>query len=308
MIKRIDGLTIGPWFLEHWNQEFSLSFPISYRLWMEKIINQNALYQTHIFGMEADNRLIGLLVLKHYQIDDMPKQLYISLIYVIPSYRRKGYGSSMLQFSQAWAWENHFLKLMTGTDPNCLFSGIPFINNQPTHDFFLKRGFSTLYKNMNLICTTSLTIPYDPVLKVVKTEAEKQAVLQLIKNHFSKRWLLDVMDAQPEEFVIVKKDEEMMGFLRINHESCPKFANSLNLYQKYPKLGGIGPLGIIPNYRNLGLGKKMVRYAINHLFNLGCTTVLVDWTGLVTFYQNCGFSQISQEYIIYQFETGGRTV
>ncbi|MGD9604777.1 MAG: GNAT family N-acetyltransferase [Bacilli bacterium] len=305
MITSFDGSKIEHWFLEHWNREFDESFPISSRLWKQNIIEGSDTFKTFVFGYQKDNQTVGVLVLKHYWNVCMPSILYVSLIYVLPSFRKQTIGKALIEFAKTYALDHDFEKVVIGSDPGCLFSGVFVHNNQCVHDFFLRQGFSYVYKNMNLLCTKRPTSSHDARFMVVKTDEEKQNVLQMIKQHFSKRWFLDVKDILLEELIIVKEQDTIIGFLRISHESFPKLANSLNLHLKYQHLGGIGPLGIVPFYQHQGLGKQMVQFAIQHLFDLGCLQVIVDWTGLTNFYNLCGFSQISQEYIIYQLETGG---
>ncbi|HQC74643.1 MAG TPA: GNAT family N-acetyltransferase [Bacilli bacterium] len=303
MIKPVLASSVWAWLLKHWNEEFHNSFPLSQRLGNEKVIQANPNYQGDVFTYELKGEVVGVLILKYYLRDDFPKNLYLSLLYVLPTKRHQGVGGQLLNFAIAYAKKHGFRKVITGSDPSCLFSGV-FINHNPdVHAFFQKRHFTEVYKNMNLICVNKPQTIHSKMIRIVASEAEKQAVLAMIKQHFSKRWWLDVRDAQWEELIMMQDQGQVIGFLRLSHESFKQLANSMNLHQKYQHLGGIGPLGIIPFYRGRGLGKQIVQWALNHLFQMGCSEVIVDWTGLVSFYQGCGFSHISQEYIIYQYET-----
>jgi ribosomal protein S18 acetylase RimI-like enzyme len=136
----------------------------------------------------------------------------------------------------------------------------------------------------------------------LETAEEKQAALLLIKENFHSRWFDDVKDAEPKEFVGLFDSQEIIGFVRISHPDFRKLANSTNLYPRYRCLGGIGPLGIVSKWRGCGLGEFMVRYAVGELFEMGCSDVIVDWTGLIGFYKKCGFGEISDEFVLYELQ------
>ena len=64
---------------------------------------------------------------------------------------------------------------------------------------------------------------------------------------------------------------------------------SLTWRARFSNLGGIGPLGIDPNYRKKHLGYDIVSSAVNHLIDEGAEQIIVDWTGLLEFYRHMGF-------------------
>jgi GNAT superfamily N-acetyltransferase len=303
MITKIDLNAEKHWFLDCWNKEFSENFPISNRVFTEKInVNDNIVASVG-YGFLIDNCIFGLLVLKYYLKKQKSNFAYISLIYVLPTKRNQGIGQALLDFGIAFGKNNGYSKLYVGSDPLSLFSGVFIDHNESTHEFFLKRGFTKFYKNVNLIC---IQPPKEQLMnrniRLITTDKEKQAVLSMVKKNFSIRWYQDIKKATPSEFVVAYDNEEVIGFVRISHLGFPTMANSLNLHLKYANLGGIGPLGIIPSYQKKGLGKQIVQFALQVLFQLGCKEVLVDWTGLIEFYQKCGFLTISEQYIIYQQE------
>lgn len=298
------------WFLNRWNHEFRNDFPLSFRIIQEKIMESNDVCTTYCFGCFHHDVLLGIIVLKHFNDRDISSDLNISLIFVEQMHRNQGIGKSLIQHAIQFAHQHGFSKIIVGADYNCLFSGVFICHNRETHRFFLNNGFTKLYKNVNLIANKAPEVLlHQSKFHIVTQEQEKQAILTLIQNYFSKRWYLDVCNASPNE-LIACYDENLIGFLRMNHMGALRLSNSLNLHSKYENLGGIGPLGMIPSKQKMGYGKQMVRFALSQLFQMGCSDVIVDWTGLVDFYKSCGFHSVSQEYIIYQYNlfSGGSVI
>ncbi len=296
--------------VRRWNREFGDSYPLSLRLIKEKFIDSPATVAEAAFSDYEGEELVRTLVLKYYRGND-PKYLgsaFVSFIYVNPDFRNRGLGTELLKTAERICLRDRKTKLTIGGDPGCLFSGVFVLNNPKTHQFFLNRGYSYLYRCYNLRCDSKPILSVqDQTCKRLKTPEEKQAALRLIKENFSSRWLDDVKDADPEEFIGLFESGEIIGFVRISHPDFRKLANSTNLYLRYRCLGGIGPLGVVSKRRGRGLGEFMVRYAVGELFEMGCSDVIVDWTGLIGFYKKCGFGEISDEFVLYelQLETGG---
>lgn len=296
--------------IQLWNREFKDRYPLSIRLIKEKLIDSPATVSEGSFSDYEGVRLVRTLVLKYYRGNDPKYQgsAFVSFIYVNPADRNRGLGTELLKTAERICLRDQKTKLTIGGDPDCLFSGVFIFNNQKTHQFFLNRGYSYLYRCFNLRCDEKPKLAEKPpICKRLETREEKQAALAMIKENFSSRWLDDVKDGEPKEFVGLFENGKIIGFVRISHPDFPKLANSTNLFERYRCLGGIGPLGVVSEQRGRGLGEYMVRFAVGELFEMGCSDVIVDWTGLIDFYKKCGFTEISDEFVLYelQLKTGG---
>ena len=64
---------------------------------------------------------------------------------------------------------------------------------------------------------------------------------------------------------------------------------NINWKERFTKLVGIGPLGVDPNYRGNGIAKMLLYYSISDSAKNGYTEAMIDWTGLVTYYQKFGY-------------------
>lgn len=290
--------------LLHWNKEFFDSYPLTERIIQEKLIDSIHIVRDGSYSLYNDNEYVGSIVLKFYNGKEEPSchYAYISLIYVNPKFRKLGYGSMFIQDAKKIAKENGKTSLFVGSDFDNVFCGVFVKDNEETHRFFQKR-FKKTYLSYNLICYQPPLIKENLNFVNIEIEDEKNAVLDFIKQNFSYRWHNDVKEASPKEFVVAYDDNKhVIGFVRLCYLESEKLANNMLLYPLYKNLGGIGPLGIDPNLRGKGIGKDLVKYAINVLFSRGCSEVLVDWTGLIDFYKKCGFDEISNEYCGYELK------
>lgn len=296
--------------LVNWNKTISHPFQLTERLIQEKLVDSVFTLVEGSYSLYSGNDYLGSIVLKHqnnFSLENPP--LFISLIFIVPQYQNRGYGTLLLENSKKIAFELGYSKLIVGGDLDCLFSGVFVQDNQIVHDFFKRNAWSVLSRNFNLItdkqkdCNIKIPKQYQLVTNLSKSDYEH--LLDFIEKHFSPRWLYETRQTDPKYIFALKDGEIVIGFIRWGDSSSRIIPNSVNQYSSYSKLAGIGPLGIDPDYRHQGLGVAFVSNALQELWHLGYHQIIVDWTNLVTFYQKCGFSHISSEFIQYQYSLRG---
>ncbi|WBX82247.1 GNAT family N-acetyltransferase [Virgibacillus salarius] len=92
------------------------------------------------------------------------------------------------------------------------------------------------------------------------------------------------------EFVVLKKNQHIIGFCRINDASSPIIAQNVYWSPLFNEaLGGIGPLGVDEQERGNGYGKMVVQAGIHYLRERGINRIVIDWTGLVNFYKQLDY-------------------
>lgn len=69
------------------------------------------------------------------------------------------------------------------------------------------------------------------------------------------------------------------------------------------EVGGVGPLGVDAEKRKNGYGLAVVKAGIAFLRQRGISHIVIDWTGLVGFYQKLGFD-VWKSYKSYKKEIG----
>lgn len=288
--------------IHDWNHEFKDSFPLTEELFQLKTTERDCFLEDSSFSLYMDEEYLGAIVLKKSFFTNHRDELYVSFLHIAPPFRNLGYGTRLIESAFRTAHDLGYAKIALGTDESCLFSGVFIDNNPATHHFFQKRGFQKQHNNVNLIASTKPVEFFESDGVIVKygiTEVEKNALHTFVGRHFSERWVDEVHHTPKEDLVVLLKQKTIIGFCVSAFAQTNLRPNSINLYPLFQNLAGIGPLGIDPEERNCGYGKTLVNQTIHRLFDRGASDVMVDWTGLETFYKICGFERVYTEYVSY---------
>lgn len=298
-----------PDFLKSWNQEFGSRYPITDRMMNEYYCNSKYVIEDLSYALYDKDTYVGLLLVKEAN-GILPKYedaFFISLIHIDQNYRRKKLAKTML--TNLIDKMNFYKKrrIYLGSDMDCFYPGVFVDHNEKTHQAIVHLGFQKVYNSFNL--WTDQTVKLDANLNVqcATSMAEKEQILDFIKENFSYRWYVDCLNHSPHNFIYLKEQEEVIGFVRITSCKDTYLVNGLNTYKRYHTLYAIGPLGIKESYQHKGYGKEIVQFALHHAFKNGASDCIVDWTGLIEFYKKCGFKEICDIFTLYEFQIKGET-
>ena len=92
-----------------------------------------------------------------------------------------------------------------------------------------------------------------------------------------------------KEYLLAIVNHKIVGFLRVNNQLIDEISYNINWASRFDRLVGIGPLGVDPQYRCRGIAKMLLYYSISDSAKNGYTHAMIDWTGLVTYYQKFGY-------------------
>lgn len=291
--------------LRCWNDEFQSNYPITERLFKERILESNEVVAEGSYSIYEKQEYIGSVILKFNHIKDKKLQdnAYISFLFVNPKFRNRGYGFILVSDVKRICMEQGKNKLYVGGDNDCLFSGVFLDNNEFTHRFFKEHRFNIAYKNYNLVCKKPPVLVSDEYeYSILKTESERDELLKQINKLFPSRWYYDLHQCEPQSFFVAKENQNVVGYVRINTPNYLKIANSVSWYPLYPMLGGITTVGIFPEKKGTELANNIVKQAIYYLFQLGCSDVMVDWTNFIDYFKASGFSDITNTFVLYEIK------
>lgn len=277
--------------LSLWNHEVGFIYPIPQKIYTNRIIN----YQQKIaYGAYDKNQLVGFIIGKISDIPNFTNLGWISLIYVSKKYRRQGIASHLLSLL-----EEQFKgkdEIIVGKDLDNIFPGIPTDFDNLTDLFFEKRGYISGKYTHDLINRNpfSLQLKHDASQFIVCTKEYQEQLLAFVKRNFDGRWYLETQDyfaqgGNGSSYVLGLDEDRVIAFARISDRSEDFLPYHLTWYMRFQKLGGIGPLGVDKEYRGSGFGYDIVGYAINILKSRNVQEIMIDWTGLLEFYQQFGF-------------------
>ncbi|MEH7113813.1 GNAT family N-acetyltransferase [Neobacillus niacini] len=293
-----------------WNSEIGMQFPIRKELFIQNSFeDKNILQAGSLIAVNDENQVIGFVVSKCWQenldVRMNPEIGWIQVLLVKSSYRCKGIGSALLVKAEQALKERNIKTVHMGRDPWHYFPGIPK-TSEKVINWFTQRNYVSGYIEYDLIHhyqnqpNRFNPSKYDVQFSLLTIE-EKQEFLSFLQRCFPGRWEYESIHyfqrgGTGREFVIIKKDGEIIGFCRINDLKSPYIAQ--NVYWAplvNEPLGGIGPLGIDPRERKNGYGLAIVEAGISYLRDRNIHSIVIDWTGLVTFYGKLGF-KVWKEY------------
>ena len=124
---------------------------------------------------------------------------------------------------------------------------------------------------------------------------DREYFLAFLHRCFPGRWEYEALHyfqrgGTGREFVLLEKENKIIGFSRINDASSPMIAQNVYWAPLFNgKLGGIGPLGVDSAERGNGYGIAIVEAAIAFLRSRDIKNIVIDWTGLVGFYRKLDY-------------------
>lgn len=301
--------------LDIWNEDIGFIYPLSYSMFKEKSIDCRYYCNEGSFVIIENLEVIGFIISKVFDNNPIiPKYQncgWISLIYVKRNYRKKGYGKILLEKAEA-VFKNKGVKTISvGSDIHNFFPGVPSDFDNTSDAFFKACGYEIGYYTHDLIkkLTANDLVLYssfndneyiddDGTLKKVVLDyaksSDKEDVLSFLKETFFGRWYDEAVEYFNngeiiKEYLLAKVDNKIVGFLRVNNGLIKECSYNINWKGRFNKLVGIGPLGVDVNYRHHGIAKMLLYYAISDSYRNGYSDAMIDWTGLVTYYQKLGF-------------------
>jgi GNAT superfamily N-acetyltransferase len=316
-------MRLVPWNIERlpemvtlWNKELGSAFPMRQELFAQNSFkDENVCYDGSRIALDMEDNIIGFIVAKRWQenlnVEIGSKTGWIQVLLVDRKYRYQGIGTALLKHVEATFRAHHMERILLGRDPWHYFPGVP-VQYEDTAAWFELRGYTASGIDHDLVCTYENTendnIPSgDNVTYSILEEVDKDRFLDFLHRSFPGRWEYEAIHyfkkgGTGREFVVLKKWDQIIGFCRINDAYSPQIAQNVYWSPLFKgKLGGIGPLGIDANERKQGYGLAIVEAGVAFLRKRGITNIVIDWTGLVAFYEKLGYS-VWKSYDAYKKE------
>lgn len=283
-----------------WNDEVGFVFPISDKVFLHHTTNSKFLAKNASFIAISDEKLIGVIIAKNYigeEILAYQGRSFISLFYVSKCYRNQGIGSTLLNKCLSNLRYEKRSVCYIGQDIGNFFPGIPCDFDSLTESFLSKRGFTSFGYTHDLLLKDRSQI------KEIKSNysfrylnssdvSEKNELLRFMESNFPGRWSYELKEYLKYEidfdnYYLAFDEKKIIGFVRVNDSSNKNISYNITWSPRFNNLVGIGPLGIDKEYRKKNISKEMINSLLLTI-DKKCD-VLVDWTSLMTYYQQFGF-------------------
>lgn len=299
-----------------WNKEIGKKFPMQ-----TELFKQNSFYDENIsiegsrIVVDTEDNLVGFVIVKYLkektEVNMRDDVGWIQAILVDSAYRNKGIGTQLLNHAEAILKQKGLTEILLGRDMYQYFPGIPSEQDETAH-WFEKRGYKYVGTEVDLSKTfdesENVHLPNIPNVEFsILQEQEKDDFLSFLHHSFPGRWEHEAIHYFQKggigrEFVVEKENGEIIGFCRINDANSPIMMGNINWTPLFNgKVGGVGPLGVDVGKRKNGYGLAVVQAGIAFLRERGVDHIVIDWTGLIEFYQKLGF-EVWKSYNSYKKE------
>lgn len=96
--------------------------------------------------------------------------------------------------------------------------------------------------------------------------------LTTLPEHYSDYFFEEIQRSSPESFIVAENKKEIVGYIMCRIEYGFSYFNRFSLSKK----GHIVSLAVINDHRNNGLGKAMIKAAVEGLNQRGCNEVYLE--------------------------------
>lgn len=285
-----------------WNNVIGQDFPIYDRLFM-----QNTIEDPHLdtgasrMAYSSSGKVIGFILCKKgiasLSADISEQNGYIQALAVDPAYQKTKVATHLLEHAENVFRQANLSKIIVGQDIRHYFPGVP-VTAIEAIAFFEGKGYQKKELETDLLLMEAKkppgTVPPEVNVSLL-TLHRKKGFLDFLEDHFPGRWAYEAHDyfqhgGTGREYLIMEKDEEIIGFCRINDDASPIIGPNVYWKKLFDQpIGGIGPLGIQRSERGNGYGLLIVAQAMNYLIEREITALIIDWTTHIEFYQKLGF-------------------
>jgi GNAT superfamily N-acetyltransferase len=136
-------------------------------------------------------------------------------------------------------------------------------------------------------------------LRNCKNPEETQKLLDFVLQEFPGRWSRDLLNDARKNLLNFYFgyfiDGGLAGYVRLYGWSNDYWGPGTYFALPGDRSGGLGPIGVAASRRGHGLGGEILDQSWGVLMEKGCSTVRVDWTTEINFYQKRGL-EIVQRY------------
>ncbi len=215
----------------------------------------------------------------------------VVLICVDPDFQNKGIGKKLLKKSEEYISSHGFSNVNLGRCSNGLFFGA--VIDSFSHRFFEKQGYvafngcldmvmdleSYSYKNIinKYKCTTDISFEF-------YRQNDCKELIDAV-SAVEPRWVDKFTNTENDSIIVASYNNSIAGFLKLDFDADTIITGDDS------KVGMIEYVGVVPEYRNIGIGTNMVAYGAQQLKNALCTDAFIEYTSLDTWYSRIGFEE-----------------
>lgn len=290
-----------------WNASFGPQWPLSERLLRQTLSDPWQEEEGHLVARDG-NRVVGWVLCKSMKnADALPRfqnRGGIGALCVHPDFQRQKIATQLLDRAEAWL-RSQGATPSTLYFPHHLLPGIP-VECEAAIALFRKRGYEGFHPCVDLWrdledyqmperARTAIEANPSVELRPAREE-ESAAIIEMVEREFPGGWPYSTRGhfnrgGLASDIIVAAENGEVIGFCHTADWRSPWLLPSVYWHPLLgANYGGLGPIGIARAHRKRGLGLALCAVAVEDLKARGATRMAIDWTTLVAFYEQMGFT------------------
>ena len=298
----------APQLVKIWNATLGDRFPLTERLLGQTLFHDPFFEPEGLLAARDNGQIVGWALCKTMgnagsQIESFRLRGGIGALCVRPDFQRRGIASQLLLAAEAHL-SAAGSTLTTLYFPHHLLPGVP-ADDQDAVSFFKKRGYSgrecyDLWRDLRdyeVPDKVHAAMQRNPGVEIRPARAgEGDALCDFVAREFPGAWTYTTRrhfahGDRPEDFIIVVEAGEIIGFCHTADFRSTWLMPHIYWHKLLgDKYGGLGPIGMAAAHRKRGLGLALCAFSVDDLKRRGVTQMTIDWTGLLDFYGQLGFT------------------
>lgn len=242
--------------------------------------------QATIFPEYCQEKLVGFSMIHGNSI---------TLLCVDPLFRKQGIGQKLLKQSEESIAESGYKEVILGKGRRYLLQGVP-LESEGAVPFFQHRGYDAQWTSVNMLLSLDqfqkkeIAIPPAPEGLTYRliSQDEMPRLLQAVEN--AQPYWMDCFRECTDPILVAELEGQLVGFEIVAPEGG-RFIPSPE------KVGSIGCVGVVKEFRNRGIGMDMVLHGIQWLQQQGCGSIELLYVALVDWYRKLGFEVNQQQWM-----------
>jgi len=256
-----------------------------------------------------NGRPVGFALASAFPADPLvspPEMGWVDAIAVLPAHQRQGFGSALLAWAEDWLWGQGCSACWLGGSLRPFVPGLPV--ELGTESFFLRKGYEIVSSVWDLSrdlagYTSAVRRPPSAVCRLQPAHPGDEATLLAFwQREFPGRWRFEYQEFLREggrlsDYMILCSERGLDGACQLTFEDSSRPLDRFFPYGLPRPWGQLGTVGISQDRRGQGYGAALVDAGLRRLRESGVRGCVIDWTNLVDWYSQFGFTPY-REYAI----------
>ncbi len=226
---------------------------------------------------------------------------WVDALAVEPQFQRRGIGSALLAWAEAWLAEQGCTHFWLGGSLRPFAPGLP--STLDSAEFFRRHGYTVppeggrcwdVAHDLRRYAPPA-SVRYDLPVQIRPAQVgDEDALLAFFQEEFPGRWRFEFTEhlaagGRISDYMILLTGQGVEGFAQLTFEDSLRPLDRFFMHGLPRPWGQLGAIGVSRSRRGGGYGAALLDAGLRRLAAAEVAGCVIDWTTLVDFYGKFGF-------------------